>query len=436
METNSCLRVLIVEDDENDQFLIKREFKKGGLGSDFHCVKTKKGLTEALNDGEWDVMISDHNLPDLTSVEVLHIVRQRGLDMPFLAVSGGAGVETVVELLQNGAYDCIMKGDLARLVPSVKNALNELRLRKEHSEAEKALYESHRQLEDALNRLKENQTRLIQTEKMASLGQLAAGIAHEINNPLGYVSTNLDMLQHYVALLESTLDLYERLAEHVRNHNATEIEDILGKIEFIKAQNKFDYIREDLGNLLKETQEGLNRINDLTQRLKIFVHSDQDKRQLFSVNESVETALKLTWNELKYKCEIKKDLGVVPLVPCHPGRLSQVFMNLLINASHAIRDKGKITISTGSEEDHVFVKIADTGEGIKQEHLGKIFTPFFTTKPSGLGTGLGLSISHGIIKEHGGEIEVESEEGLGTSFTVRLPLVMLVSVDAQPPSET
>lgn len=265
-----------------------------------------------------------------------------------------------------------------------------------------------------IRRLHEAQDQLLQSEKMASIGQLAAGVAHEINNPVGFVNSNLGTLQKYVQQLLELLDTYEQ-AELLLD-DAT-----LSKIQLARQQADIEFLKQDVLALVQESHQGLTRVMQIVQDLKDFSHVDEGEWQLVDLHQGLDSTLNIVNNELKYKAQVIKEYGQLPLTECIGPQLNQVFMNLLVNAAHAMEQHGVITIRTGAEQDWVWVEISDTGKGITPEHLKRIFDPFFTTKPVGAGTGLGLSMSYGIVEKHGGRIEVHSEVGEGATFRLWLP---------------
>lgn len=268
--------------------------------------------------------------------------------------------------------------------------------------------------EDLIRKLGEAQSQLLQSEKMASIGVLAAGVAHEINNPIGFVNSNVVMLQRYAQDMLKLLTAYERIeADHAT--------DALRGITRLKQEIDLDFLREDLPQLLAESLDGLMRVKRIVQDMKDFSHVDGAERQLANLEKGLDSTLNVVWNELKYKAEVVKEYGKIPDIECFPSQLNQVFMNLLVNAAHAIQDRGRVTIRTGHDDAFVWVEVEDTGGGIRPELLGRIFEPFFTTKPVGKGTGLGLSLSYGIVQKHGGRIEVQSRPGKGSVFRVILP---------------
>jgi len=268
--------------------------------------------------------------------------------------------------------------------------------------------------QELIKKLEEAHNQLLQSEKMASIGQLAAGVAHEINNPVGFVNSNLGTLQRYVENLLKLLAAYE----HIEGLLAEgDLQDII----LLKKETDAAYLREDIGNLLVESLGGLQRVKRIVQDLKDFSHVDESEWQPANLQLGLDSTLNVVWNELKYKAKVVKEYGDIPQIECFAPQLNQVFMNLLINAAHSIEDQGKITIRTGCNVENVWVEVEDTGKGIKPEHMERIFEPFFTTKPVGKGTGLGLSLSYGIVHKHGGHIEVKSELGKGSTFRVVLP---------------
>lgn len=267
---------------------------------------------------------------------------------------------------------------------------------------------------ELIKKLEEAQNQLLQSEKMASMGQLAAGVAHEINNPVGFVNSNLGTLQRYVNNLLRLLGAYEQLEESLGD-------DVLQNIRQLKQEIDTAYLREDIGDLLSESLDGLQRVKRIVQDLKDFSHVDKADLEWANLESGLDSTLNVVWNELKYKAKVIKEYGDLPLIECFPYQLNQVFMNLLINAAHSIENTGEITIRTGYDTAHVWVEVEDTGKGIAPEHLDRIFEPFFTTKPVGKGTGLGLSLSYGIVNKHGGHIEVKSTVGKGSLFRVLLP---------------
>jgi hemerythrin-like metal-binding protein/PAS domain S-box-containing protein len=279
----------------------------------------------------------------------------------------------------------------------------------ELASANAVLEEDRRELELLLSKVEEAQQQLLQSEKMAAIGQLAAGVAHEINNPVGFVNSNLGSLKTYVNQLLTVISAYESSDP--------------AQIAAARDKADLEFLREDLPSLLAESQDGLSRVTKIVQDLKDFSRVDQADRQPSDLNAALVSTLNVVANEIKYKAEVVRELGDIPLVDCVPAQINQVFMNLLVNAAQAIPEKGKIFVRSGLENNHVWFEIEDTGKGMSAEIQQRIFEPFFTTKPVGQGTGLGLSISYDIIvKKHSGRMDVRSVIDKGTCFRLWLPL--------------
>ena len=279
-----------------------------------------------------------------------------------------------------------------------------------------------------ISRLEDAQNQLLQAEKLASIGQLAAGVAHEINNPIGFVNSNLGSLNRYVQDLLRLIDAYGEAA----NQSPTVMEVLQG-VARLKDEIEFDFLRDDIRELIHESQDGLERVKRIVQDLRDFSRVDQTPAwQYASINNCIESTLNVAANEIKHKAEVIRDFGPLPEVKCLPSQLNQVFLNLMINAAQAIKERGTIRITTRRENDWVWIEVSDTGAGIAPEHMNRIFEPFFTTKQVGKGTGLGLSLSYSIIAKHNGRIEVESEVGEGSIFRIWLPIEHAADPQPQP----
>jgi PAS domain S-box-containing protein len=296
-------------------------------------------------------------------------------------------------------------------------------------EAEQSLIEANKELEEANREMKQMQTQLVQNEKLAAIGQLAAGVAHEMNTPVGFVASNFSTLRNYVKKFQTLLDMYSDLTSEIKSGT---MESRLGKMQEIEQAwqtMKMNFVCEDIEDLFTESKEGLNRVTSIIQNLRDFSRIDQaEDFDEYDLNSGIEATLIVAKNEIKYDAEIKTELCDSLLVRCNSGQVNQVFLNILVNASQAIKsmereENGIIEIKTYSEDGWAVCIISDNGPGIPQEVLSKIFDPFFTTKPAGKGTGLGLSVSYDIIvNKHKGLIQVETEIGKGTKFFIKLPL--------------
>jgi signal transduction histidine kinase len=260
---------------------------------------------------------------------------------------------------------------------------------------------------------------------MASIGHLAAGVAHEINNPIGFIKSNLGAIDDYRGDLEQLIEDFKLFFEKVKNNVSAEdtaLRPMINHIDELMDRLDVPYILEDFPKVIFESHEGVERVARIVMDLKKFSHTGEDQRSCSDINEGIESTLNVAWNELKYRANVKKRLAKLPLVKCNIQKINQVVLNLLVNAAQSIEGKGEIRIETRHNDDWVEIAISDTGCGIADEHLSQIFDPFFTTKPVGKGSGLGLNVSYNIIQSHAGTIQVESAVGSGTTFTIRLPI--------------
>jgi signal transduction histidine kinase len=306
--------------------------------------------------------------------------------------------------------------DMARALSTREGQLQELNRNLEDMVRQRTieLESSHDALKRAYVDLQNAQQQLVQSEKMASLGQLVAGIAHEIKNPLNFIYGNTGFLANYIAKLQTLVDAYEKLP------SLSEVD--LAAIQELREEINYDFIQEDLRTLIDNFTEGARRINNIVSDLRTFSRMDADEVSEVDIHASIEMSLNLLRNQYKDRVEIHREYGEIPRIQGYSGKLNQVFMNLLSNAFHAVREKGDVWIRTRASDGAVEVEIEDNGSGIAREHMNRIFEPFFTTKPVGQGTGLGLSISYGIIEQHRGRIRVTSAPEKGSLFTVRLPV--------------
>lgn len=282
--------------------------------------------------------------------------------------------------------------------------------------------EFEEELKRSNEELKTIQTKLLQAEKLAAIGELAAGVAHEINNPLFYITTNLSLLKEFsLSLLEfiTELEAFVR-SEHISNEQF--LEDFKNRLRALSKKIKLKNLEKELPQVISECIEGTKRIKDIVYSLLTFSRPDSQEYELLDINKEIELALTFIWPQIKDKVDIGKKFSPLPPVKGHPGQIKQVFVNIFINAAQAISDKGYIFIKTYSDDKFVYIESSDTGCGIPADKIDKIFQPFFTTKDKDKGTGLGLSICYSIIKAHQGNIEVESEEGIGTTFRISLPI--------------
>jgi signal transduction histidine kinase len=328
--------------------------------------------------------------------------------------------------LEAGGTDYVTKpAGSSEILARVNTHLNMYRLQqklKTQTEKLAAEIKERKQAEKEKARI-EGQYHL--AHKMEALGQLAAGLAHEFNNPLAFINSNLDALSEYTKNIDILIEYYQKLGETLTHCNQGNLSDnIIKQVQNISKYEKnmeINYVREDILELLRDCQDGTGRIGKIVSDFKSFAHPDTGRQMFVDINKCLESTLNIAIYELKDKVAISLDLGKIPMVEGYPQKLNQAFLNILLNAAQAIEEKGEIKIQTCKKDDNVIISISDTGCGIEKENLPKIFDPFFTTKDIGRGTGLGMNHTYHIIKKHRGMILVESTGGKGTTFTITLP---------------
>jgi len=402
------MNVLIAEDDA-----ISRRLLQGNLEKWEYTVTAARDGAEAwelFQAGEFPLVISDWMMPGVHGVELIRRIRtaERPGYVFAILLTAKSQREDLLTGMEAGADDFITK-------PFDRDELR-VRLR-----AGERIIRLERTLAEQNRSLREAQSALVQSEKLASLGQLAAGVAHEINNPIAYVTNNLAVLRRDVPAAMEVLAIYraahERLAEV-----APEVAAVAARRE---EEIDLPYILENLDRQFATSLEGLQRVRDIVRNLRDFARLDEADLKEADLNAGLLSTLEILHHELKQKeIRLTTRFGELPPVLCHPGKLNQVFLNLLVNAVQASEPGGAVEVRTAPEGPGagVIVEVEDRGAGILPEHLPRIFDPFFTTKPVGQGTGLGLSVSYGIVRDHGGTIQVESEPGRGSVFQVRLPV--------------
>jgi signal transduction histidine kinase len=367
------IRVLHVEDSPDDFELVERELRRAGFDPRSERVDTREEFKRALDDGDWDVIISDYSLPQYDGLKALSDLRATGKDIPFVLVSGTIGESVAVDAMRAGAQDYVLKGSLGRLPLAVEREVREAGFR----------FEQRRMV-----------AQLAISERMASAGMLASGVAHEINNPLAIVSSNLDFVTTLLKKPAAEIDLRE------------------------------------LDGPLQDAREAVDRIRRIVCDVKLFARPQDDERAAVDVRAVVESSIRMAGNEIRHRAHLVEIHGDIPLVDSNDARLGQILLNLLVNAAQAMPDgrasanEIRVTTKMADSADHVVIEISDTGMGIPKEILPRIFDPFFTTKAVGVGTGLGLALCHRMVTDLGGEITVESEVGKGTRFRVTLPIAI------------
>jgi len=413
-------RLLIVDDEEKVRNLFAL-----CLSERYSC-ETAANAQEAL---EWlqrapfALVITDIQMPGIGGVELLRKVNELYRDTAVIIVSGVDRTQRVIDAVRTGAYDYLLKPcDLDVLELCVERALERRTLLRNARKYKEDLETRNVELARRKADLERVQAQLVQSEKMASLGQLAAGVAHELNNPAGFILSNMSALPEYVQRLEKVLSSYDAASLSPMD------------IEVVAAAKRavdYDHILSDLNSIATDSFSGAERIQGIVQNLRLFSRLDEAELKEVDVHEGIESTIRLLSRYYTSpSIALHRVYGDLPRINCYAGQLNQVWMNLLVNAAQAIGEgSGEVSIKTSSQEQTVAVSVSDTGSGIAPEHINRIFDPFFTTKPVGEGTGLGLSISHGIIVRHGGSLSVESAVGRGTTFNI--VLLVQFSTDQQ-----
>lgn len=387
------IRVLIVEDEDDDAELVLLELKRGGYDPTSMRVETTEAMDAAL-DQPWDVVISDWSMPHFSAMTAFALLQSRGLDLPFIIVSGMIGEETAVTAMKIGVHDFMTKGHFSRLIPAIERERREFEIRQQS---------------------RKMREQLMISERMASLGTLAAGVAHEINNPLLAVIGNVEFATETLA----------QMTKEARRRSALTDEGNASQQDFLTwSAARLAEVEEAMA----VTQEAAERMRLVVRDLRIFSHPGNEKDQgPVDLRKVLESSIRMASTEIRHRAQIVEEYGEVALVDGSEARLGQILLNLIVNAAQAIPE-GKATQNEVGvalrmgESGKVIVEIWDTGSGISPDILSRIFDPFFTTKAQGVGTGLGLAICHCLVTALGGEISVESEVGKGTRFSIALPV--------------
>lgn len=419
------MNILVAEDDYVSRLLVKRAVKKNG----HEVIEAENGQIawELFVKHEPDMVISDWMMPEMTGIELCRKIRNsdKRTYSYVMLLTAKDKTDDLIEVFEAGADDYIIKPFKPdELRSRIKTGERIVALEQQHHDMQDELIDKNKKLDETLADLKATQAQILQSEKMAGIGQLAAGVAHEINNPIGFIGSNLDALTDYMEDVTNLLEKYKALQEGIKSGAGTitdEIKKQLTEVVEFEEEIEIDYLKEDIPELLEDCKEGTQRVGQIVADLKSFAHPGNDKQMLMDVNAGLETTLNVVHNEIKYKATVKKEFGKISMVEGFPQKLNQVFMNILVNAAQAIEENGEVSVTTLMEDKNVIVKISDNGCGIAPENLPKVFDPFFTTKEIGKGTGLGMNIAYNIIEEHGGKITVNSEVGKGTTFTISLP---------------
>ncbi len=404
-------QVLIIEDEIDDYIMLRRLISKAFPSGNIPVLATNLlEAKELIAKQPIDLIFLDLRLPDTIDDFNLSDFCWQYQYLPVIVVTGILDDELETQLLEHGAADYLLKQnlakyDIARVIKHAKER-HKLRLR---------LYEQHYELSTL-------QSQVMQAEKLAAIGQLATSIAADIDSPLGQVMSQMTIFKEYSTITTKITRLNEQLIQAAAENNTNEVRNFIKEIE--NSMKKVDLLitKNTIHSVVEEVDSGLKRIHEIVMGLKQFSHTQLGFKQQINVNHLLENTLKIMQSEIKNKGELIKNLDDLPLIEAKPGQLGQVFFNIILNAIHAIGESGTITITTVKQPQHVLITIADNGCGIAKEDLIRVYEPFFTTKSFGEDAGLGLAISKNIIIDHHGSIEVESEVGKGTIFSITLPI--------------
>jgi two-component system NtrC family sensor kinase len=405
-------RILIVDDED-----LVRETFAAFLEENYAC-KTAASSDEALAHlalDDYALVLSDIQMPGRNGVELLREIRSRYPDVAVIMCSGIDRPQRIRDALRLGAVDYLIKPcELEVLSFCVERALERRELMLTARRYRADLERQNIELSAQKAELERLHAQIIHSEKMAGLGQLAAGVAHELNNPAGFIYGNMDLIKGYLDRLELVLSIYQRVSLPPEE---------AAKLELTKIEIGYEEVLTELRSMIADCLEGAERIRDVVQNLRLFSRIDDPECKRVDLHEGIDSTLRLLSRYYgSGRVRLVREYGKLPLIDCYAGQVNQVWTNLLVNAAQAISGDGEVRISSRVEGEMVVISIADTGSGIEPEKLNRIFEPFFTTKPVGEGTGLGLSISYGIIEKHGGSITVESTIGVGTTFSVAIPI--------------
>ncbi len=430
---NDMGRILVVDDTPSSLKLLTELLQEEG-----YQVRSAISGALALRAAKIsppDLLLLDIRMPDMDGYEVFRQLKAEPetQGIPVIFVSAASETDDKLAGFELGAVDYVTKPFqraelLARVHTHLELSRTRIHLAKlldEQTKIKAQVLEQFEyvsklnlQLEKTYKQLKDAQDQLVQAEKMAAIGLLAAGVAHEINNPISYVNSNLGTLEQYQTDIVTMLDKYQSIEAMLEaDHPALE------ELRKLKSKLDLEYIRNDATSLIAESRQGLERVKEIVLELKNFSRIENtDRWEWIDIQRVLDSALNIVYNELKHRCQVVREYGVLPKIYCLPTQLNQVVLNLLVNASQAIETNGTITIRTGQDQQDVWFEVSDTGEGIPPENIPRLFDPFFTSKPVGKGTGLGLAVSYSIINKHHGKIDVNSEVGKGSTFRVWLPI--------------
>lgn len=433
------MNILIVDDTRLNLEYAKNILIENKIPCHIFLANSGIDALQFLSSKRIDIVILDIVMPEIDGLEVLKKIRKnkKHNNIPVIMFTSLTDKQALKKSFEHGATDFINKPiEPIEFISRIKAAIRMRKYEMHLNETLNTIKDQNEELLSLNKKLQETQFYLVQKEKLVAIGQLAAGVAHEINNPIGYVSSNTETLSKYIDKIKTAIYKYRELLDCLNETDiqSKEIENRVAELYELKKKLHLDFILEDIGSLIDDSFQGLEKITKIVQSLRNFARHDlENDFNQYDLNDIVEESLLLIRNEAKYIIDIDKNMEELPLIFCNRTQLGQVLLNIMMNAVQAIKSQGKedqgvITISTFSTKNHVVCEIIDNGPGIPKNIIDKIFNPFFTTKEVGAGTGLGLSISYDIVvHKHSGELLVNSELGQGSTFTVKLPIQKISS---------
>ncbi len=434
------LSVLIVDDSQLMCEMAKDYIIKSSVATEIHTKHNGQEAIEYIETHPVDLLVLDIVMPEMLGSEVMAYLHEQGWlsKMKVIIFTSLSEEQSLKGFFEMGAFDYITKPVKEQeFISRVKNALNQQALQKKLYQTISVIQEQNQELEDLNQQLKTSQMMIIQQEQLAGIGHLAAGVAHEINNPLGYIISNVNILKEYVEKISKWHNKANQLVASLTEPHEIDvaidwnkkIEESTKSFSALKTEMDIDFVLEDLNDLLGDTLHGLERVSKIVKGMRQFSRIDVAQEfESYNLNDGIENTLMVAQNEIKYAAKVHLELGKIPEIPAVGSEINQTLLNLIINAVSTIRERrfpelGNVFIKTYLEESYVCCVVKDDGMGIEEKNIKDIFKPFYTTKPVGEGTGLGLSISHDIIvNKHKGILDVQSEVGLGTTMIIKLPV--------------
>lgn len=425
------MKILVVDDSKLNLVTAEEQLKKIPSITQIVLCQEPQKVESIIMEKQFDIILLDVVMPVFSGFDILKLIKsiEQYDDIPVIMFTSLKDEASFEKCFNLGASDYITKPIIpiefnARIKAAIENRAKSIKLKKMILDAQK----QNNEFKEINLQLRSTQFHLIQSEKMAAIGQLAAGVAHEINNPIGFIGSNLEILAKYLNRISEYLLFIEQKQNELKSISNVECDRIINETTEKYSKLKIKYILDELSNIVSDSENGVERVKNIVQSLRVFARSaDDDEKETYLLLDIINSVINISINEVKYVSKVKVDVDSEITVYCNKVQLGQVLINVIVNAAQAIKSQnnnilGEISIGAYSEGDYLCIKITDNGPGIPKDIINKIFEPFFTTKDVGQGTGLGLSVSYDIItKKHNGLIEVDSVVDKGTTFTIKLP---------------